>query len=93
MWIKNKNVKNKQRGQGMTEYLIIVALIAVAAIGVYRLFGDTIRAQTASMAMELGGNDGSAANTAASGYANEAASAGTTQRSLDNFASNGSNGN
>jgi Flp pilus assembly pilin Flp len=33
----------KIRGQGMTEYIIIVALIAVAAIGIYRLFGDTVR--------------------------------------------------
>jgi len=31
----------RQAGQGMTEYLIVVALIAVAAIGVYSLFGQT----------------------------------------------------
>ena len=29
------------RGQGMTEYLIIVALIAIAAIGVYSFFGQS----------------------------------------------------
>jgi Flp pilus assembly pilin Flp len=34
----------KSRGQGMTEYIIIVALIAIAAIGVITLFGDNIRA-------------------------------------------------
>ena len=39
-----------QRGQGMTEYLIVVALIAVAAIGTYTLFGQTIRQQTAELA-------------------------------------------
>jgi pilus assembly protein Flp/PilA len=33
----------KNRGQGMTEYIIIVALIAIAAIGVITLFGDNIR--------------------------------------------------
>jgi Flp pilus assembly pilin Flp len=33
----------KSRGQGMTEYIIIVALIAIAAIGVITLFGDNIR--------------------------------------------------
>jgi Flp pilus assembly pilin Flp len=44
-----------QAGQGMTEYIIIVALIAVAAIGVYSYFGGTIRAQTAGMAAELAG--------------------------------------
>jgi Flp pilus assembly pilin Flp len=34
--------KARQRGQGMTEYIIIVALIAVAAIAVYQFFGQTI---------------------------------------------------
>jgi pilus assembly protein Flp/PilA len=32
-----------QSGQGMSEYLIIVALIAVAAIGVVTVFGRDIR--------------------------------------------------
>ena len=31
--------RRNARGQGMTEYIIIVALIAVAAIGVTTLFG------------------------------------------------------
>ncbi len=31
------------RGQGLTEYIIIVALIAIAAIGVITLFGENIR--------------------------------------------------
>lgn len=38
----NRN-KARRRGQGMTEYIIIVALIAIAAIGVITLFGDNIR--------------------------------------------------
>jgi hypothetical protein len=33
----------RQRGQGMTEYIIIVALVAVAAIGWYQNFGQRIR--------------------------------------------------
>lgn len=32
----------KDSGRGMTEYLILVALIALAAIGVVSLFGDQI---------------------------------------------------
>ena len=32
------------RGRGITEYIIIVALIAIAAIGVITVFGDNIRA-------------------------------------------------
>jgi len=35
--------KVRRRGQGMTEYIIIVALIAIAAIGVVTIFGDNIR--------------------------------------------------
>ncbi len=46
----------RQKGQGMTEYIIIVALIAVSAIGVYAMFGQTIRNQTAGLAQEMAGN-------------------------------------
>jgi hypothetical protein len=39
-----------QGGQGMTEYIIIVALIVIAAIGVYSFFGQTTRQQDAGAA-------------------------------------------
>jgi Flp pilus assembly pilin Flp len=39
-----QTMSKKARGQGMTEYIIIVALIAIAAIGVITLFGDNIKA-------------------------------------------------
>ena len=39
-----KPMPKLSRGQGMTEYIIIVALIAIAAIGVITVFGDNIRA-------------------------------------------------
>lgn len=65
------------RGQGMTEYIIIVALIAVAAIGVYSFFGQTVRNQTAGLAKEVAGVDASTeignagtSATGASGAAN-----------------------
>ena len=32
--------RNRESGQGMTEYIVIVALIAVAAIAVVGFFGD-----------------------------------------------------
>ena len=38
-----RKMMKKQDGQGMTEYIIIVALIAIAAIGVVTIFGDNIR--------------------------------------------------
>jgi len=34
--------KKKQRGQGMTEYVIIVAVIAIAALSMFAGFGDSI---------------------------------------------------
>jgi len=43
----------------LVEYLVIVALVAVAAIAVYQSFGQVIRNQTAAMAKELAGEDGS----------------------------------
>ena len=46
----------RMRGQGMMEYIIIVALIAVASIAVYSAFGKTVRNQSAGMAKELSGN-------------------------------------
>ena len=51
--------KNKltRRGQGMTEYIIIVALIAIAAIGVITLFGDNVRKLFGASASALAGND------------------------------------
>lgn len=53
------NSNRKVVGQGMTEYIIIVALIAVAAIGVYSLFGEAIRSQMAGMTNEVSGNNAS----------------------------------
>lgn len=58
-----------QRGQGMTEYIIIVALIAIAAIAAFTYFGKAVRSQTDAMTQELAGDDG----TASQGKAEEAA--------------------
>lgn len=60
----------RQAGQGMMEYVIIVALIAVASIGIYSAFGKTLRNQTAGMAKEVSGQ---AANVAAATDAANAA--------------------
>ncbi len=55
--MKTMNKKlSKRRGQGMTEYIIIVALIAIAAIGVITLFGNNIRKLFGQSADALAGN-------------------------------------
>lgn len=72
----------------MTEYIIIVALIAIAAIAVYQFFGNTVRNQTAAIAQELAGNDGTTAKTNAQAAATSAESEANTKRNLDTFTGN-----
>ena len=77
----------RQKGQGMTEYIIIVALIALAAIAAYSFFGQTVRNQVAGMAEELSGNSAGAGNaiTAAQGTAAQATAEGNQARGLNNY--------
>ena len=82
--------KNDQLGQGMTEYIVIVALIAVAAIAVYQFFGQTIRSQTAGIAKEVAGQSASAAITAAQGTATSAEGEGTKKKGLDAYTNDNS---
>lgn len=79
--------RNAQSGQGMTEYIIIVALVAVAAIAVYQLFGQVVRSQTAAMAKELAGEDGSDQSRMAQTAA-EAAAAQAAAKTLKSFTGN-----
>ncbi|HEV6964187.1 pilus assembly protein [Roseateles sp.] len=81
--------RSKIRGQGMTEYIIIVALIAVAAIGVYNLFGSTVRNQTASMAAALGGaaDEAKKANDLGIKNGKAATTEAKNQKGLENFSS------
>ena len=71
-----------RKGQGMTEYIIIVALIAIAAIGVVSLFGDNIRALFATSANALAGNENAKAKT------NEAKAKLYQHRGMKNFGEN-----
>jgi len=75
----------RQRGQGMTEYIIIVALIAVAAIGVYALFGKTIRNQVAGLAGEVAGTGGAAAVSAAGTAAKDAGTAADKDKKMNSY--------
>lgn len=78
---------HRQRGQGMTEYIIIVALVAVAAIAVYQFFGQVLRAQTAAIAKELAGEDGTQETRTARSAA-QAAKAEAKRKSLNDFTGN-----
>ena len=45
----------RKKGQGMTEYIIIVGLIALSAIVIVALFGKQIKAQFSGMTTALSG--------------------------------------
>ncbi|MCL2875872.1 MAG: pilus assembly protein [Betaproteobacteria bacterium] len=77
--------KVRQAGQGMTEYIIIVAVIAIGSIAVYTYFGDALRHQTASAAKSLAGQKGDKENKDAATAAGNAADANATTRDLTNF--------
>lgn len=72
----------------MTEYIIIVALIAVAAIGVFQLFGKTIRNQAAGIANEVAGKDASTQIKDAGDAAKKAADDQTKDKGLANYNNN-----
>ncbi|WP_022958379.1 Flp family type IVb pilin [Spongiibacter tropicus] len=84
---KKSKSRRKQFGQGMTEYIIVVALIAVAAIGVFRLFGDTLREQMGGLAQEMSGQSGSDQIGNAQDAADAAVSQANTKKDLSNYSS------
>lgn len=70
--ISPKILSRRQTGQGMTEYIIIVILVAIAAIGVYMYFGKTVREDVAGMAQEMSGQSSQAAQGQAKSAASQA---------------------
>ncbi len=81
-------IRRQQRGQGMTEYIIITALIAIAAIAAVTFFGGTVRAQVGAMGKELGGQDATSTINRAKNQGNSAATAGEKTKKLDSYGSN-----
>lgn len=67
---KKKRIWTDEKGQGMTEYIIIVALIAIASITIVGFFGDKVRGLFAGSGDKLDGtlNAGDATNQSSSTY-------------------------
>jgi type IV pilus assembly protein PilA len=78
------SMRKKIRGQGMTEYIIIVALIAIGAIAVYTAFGDVVRGQTSRAATALAGAQSGTGDATVTAGATAADTAGN-QRTLQDF--------
>ncbi|MBU0969221.1 MAG: hypothetical protein KKC20_01175 [Proteobacteria bacterium] len=80
-------ILRNESGQGMTEYIIIVALIAIAAIAAFSYFGKTVRNQTAAMSESLAGETDKAesANSAAGTAADGAVTSGAKDINLKDY--------
>lgn len=71
--------RRRVTGQGMTEYIIIVALIATAAIVAVGVFGGVVKDSFVGMAQRLSGGQ------AAPVVVEDAPDAGTTEGALGRF--------
>ena len=81
----------RQFGQGMTEYIIIVALVAIAAIAVYSFFGKSVRGQMASITSQLAGGAGTNGYNQAVVAQGKANTEANNQYALNNYKTNSTN--
>ena len=74
---RQHKLRPRQFGQGMSEYIIITALVAVAGIGLFAAFGDVLQNQMAGLSREMAGQsaaqDVTRAQTTATAARNRAA--------------------
>lgn len=55
--MKSQNPLKNKSGQGLIEYLIIVAIVAVGSMAVIKAVGGNINVQFANVAQALGGKE------------------------------------
>lgn len=53
-----KKLVKEEKGQGMTEYGLIIGLIALVVVGALSLMGDTIKTKFNEIISKLGGTAG-----------------------------------
>ncbi len=87
MKIRNRCRVQPQAGQGMTEYIIIVLLIAIAAILAFTYFGQGVREQTAGITTELSGQSAQQQITGAAKAAQAAAAEADKAKGLATYQS------
>ncbi len=72
-----------QSGQGMTEYIIIVAVVALAGIAAFSYFGKTLRGSAADISETLAGSPDKA--TSAQAGADEAVTEAATDANMKTY--------
>lgn len=75
----------RSKGQGMSEYLIIMGLIAVAGIAVIGFVASSVHTQLSGMATELSGGDATQNIQTAQQLASDAQTQAQEVRSLGNY--------
>ena len=73
------------RGQGLTEYAIILSLVAIAAIAATSFFGDTVKASFVALGSELTGADNYDMAGGTSGALNKASNSVKSETTLKNY--------
>jgi len=79
------HTRRRITGQGMTEYIIIVALIAIASIAAVNFFGNSVQATFAGMAGTLAGKGGDDGRRLAEEAARKAEEESQVQNTLSNY--------
>lgn len=85
MRMQHRKFGFKQAGQGMTEYIIITALIAIAAIAAVTFFGGTVRSQIAGMSKELSGQSATQSINRAKNTSNQAQTEADKAKGMDAY--------
>lgn len=75
----NKKTRSNRRGQGLIEYLIIVAIVAIGSISVIKVVGANLDVQLGNVAQALGGTQSQKRN------AYEVPTTATRKKDLSNF--------
>ena len=70
-----------RKGQGLTEYIIITALVAVAAIGIVNIFGNQLRNQFHTIVSAMSGKTDAKVTSLVGKSTKEA-----NQKNLSNYA-------
>jgi len=76
-----RTIGRNRKGQGLTEYIIIVALVAVAGIGIVNIFGNQLRNQFYTIVKAMSGSQTGAVESLA-----ESAKTETNKKNLSTYA-------
>ena len=89
---KRQRPLHRQAGQGMAEYIIIVALVAVAGLATWELVGSSIGQSAAGVASAIAGTDASAIRNQAQATATAASTQAQETENLSNYADDNNGG-